>query len=148
MQRSWAALGLVLALSAIMPTVSGAQDTRKKGQGVSLGQNYPNPFNPETRFNFALGDPPTCTEPAKQYRVTVKIYNVLAQLVAIPVLQGGSGGVAGGQPLDNVSLTCGEYVAYWDGKVRNTGREAASGVYLYRIEANGVIVTNKMVSVK
>lgn len=148
MQRSWAALGLVLALSAIMPTVSRAQDTRKKGQGVSLGQNYPNPFNPETRFNFALGDPPTCTEPAKQYRVTVKIYNVLAQLVAIPVLQGGSGGVAGGQPLDNVSLTCGEYVAYWDGKVRNTGREAASGVYLYRIEANGVIVTNKMVSVK
>lgn len=148
MQRSWAALGLVLALSAIMPKVSGAQDTRKKGQGVSLGQNYPNPFNPETRFNFALGDPPTCTEPAKQYRVTVKIYNVLAQLVAIPVLQGGSGGVAGGQPLDNVSLTCGEYVAYWDGKVRNTGREAASGVYLYRIEANGVIVTNKMVSVK
>ena len=148
MKRSWAALGLVLALSAIMPTVSRAQDTRKKGQGVSLGQNYPNPFNPETRFNFALGDPPTCTEPAKQYRVTVKIYNVLAQLVAIPVLQGGSGGVAGGQPLDNVSLTCGEYVAYWDGKVRNTGREAASGVYLYRIEANGVIVTNKMVSVK
>lgn len=148
MQRSWAALGLVLALSAIMPKVSGAQDTRKKGQGVSLGQNYPNPFNPETRFNFALGDPPTCTEPGKQYRVTVKIYNVLAQLVAIPVLQGGSGGVAGGQPLDNVSLTCGEYVAYWDGKVRNTGREAASGVYLYRIEANGVIVTNKMVSVK
>lgn len=148
MKRSWAALGLVLALSAIMPNVSGAQDTRKTAQGVSLGRNYPNPFNPETRFDFTLGDPPTCTEPAKQYRVTVKIYNVIAQLVAIPVLQGGSAGVAGGQPLDNVSLTCGVYVAYWDGKVRNTGREAPSGVYLYRIEANGVTVTQKMVSVK
>ncbi len=148
MKRSWAALGLVLALSAIMPTVSGAQDTRKKAGGATLGQNYPNPFNPETRFNFSVGDAPTCPEPAKQHRVTIKIYNVLAQLVAIPVLQGGSGGVAGGQPLENVLLSCGEYVAYWDGKVRNTGREAASGVYLYRLEDNGVTLTQKMVSVK
>ncbi len=149
MKRSWAALGLVLALSALMPKDSEAQDLRKRLPGVTLGQNYPNPFNPETKISFSVGDPPACPEPSKQYRVTMKIYNVLAQLVAIPVLQGGSGGVAGGQPLDNVSISCGEYVAYWDGNVRGTGREAASGVYLYRIEVDGVkVLTGKMVNAK
>ena len=73
----------------------------------------------------------------------------ISSLVAIPVLQGGSGSVAGGQPLDNVSISCGEYVAYWDGNVRNTGREAASGVYLYRLEVDGVkVLTGKMVNAK
>ncbi len=149
MQRSWAALGLVLALSAIMPNVSEAQDTRVKSSKGSLGQNYPNPFNPETSIPFSVGDDsPTCSNPAKLYRVSMRIYNVLAQLVAVPVLQRGSAGVSGGQPLDNVSIACGDYVAYWDGKVRNTGREAASGVYLYRLEVDGVPLMKKMINVK
>lgn len=149
MKRSWAALGLVLALSAIMPKVSEAQDTRVKSSKGSLGQNYPNPFNPETSIPFSVGDDsPTCSNPAKLYRVSMKVYNVLAQLVAVPVLQRGSAGVSGGQPLDNVSIACGDYVAYWDGKVRNTGREAASGVYLYRLEVDGVPLMKKMINVK
>ncbi len=149
MKRSWAALGLVLALGVLMPKVSEAQDLRKRLPGVTLGQNYPNPFNPETFIPFSVGEPPTCPDNGKQYRVTVKIYNVLAQLVAIPVLRGGSGGVAGGQPLENLSITCGEFVAFWDGKVRSTGREAASGVYLYRIEVDGVkTLTGKMINAK
>ncbi len=148
MKRSWAALGLVLALSAIMPRVMDAQDTRVRTSKATLGQNYPNPFNPETFFPFGVGDPPTCQDPNKQYRISLKIYNVLAQLVAIPVLQRGSGGVAGGQPLDNLLVSCGEYVAYWDGKVRSTGREAPSGVYLYRLEVDGVPLTKKMINVK
>jgi len=148
MKRSWAALGLVLALSAIMPRVTAAQDTRERRPGMSLGQNYPNPFNPETRFQFSVGDPPNCNVLGKQYRVSFKIYNILTQVVAIPVLQGGSGSVAGGQPLDNVLISCGEYVAYWDGKDRRTGKEAASGTYLYRLEVDGVPLMKKMVSIK
>ena len=71
-----------------------------------------------------------------------------AQVVATPVLQGGTGGVAGGQPLEKVSVQCGDYVAYWDGKVQATGREAASGVYLYRLEVDGVPLVKKMIVVK
>ncbi len=66
--------------------------------------------------------------------VSLKIYNVLAQLVAIPVLQGG------GEPLEGLELYwngTGRFQAYWDGKVRNTDREAASGVYVYQLEVNG-----------
>ena len=148
MKRPWAALGLVLALSVIMPKESAAQSQdpdRKVGKGLSLGQNFPNPFNPETSFPFGVGDPPTCPDEGKQYRVSLKVYNVLYQIVAIPVVKGGNNA---GQPLDNLLLSCGEYVAYWDGKVIGTGREAASGVYLYRLEVDGKTLLRKAISVK
>lgn len=148
MKRLWGALGLVLALTAFMPRVSNAQDSKVKKSGATLGQNFPNPFNPETRIPFTLGDPPSCTDNNKQYRVSLKVYNLLSQLVTTPVLQGGSNGVAPGQPLENVTLTCGNYIAYWDGKVLNTGREAASGVYYYRLEVNGVPLLKSMIVVK
>jgi hypothetical protein len=115
---------------------------------MSLGRNYPNPFNPETSIPFSVGDPPSCTDGGKQYRVSLRIYNILPQLVAVPVLQRGGGAVSGGQPLDNVLLPCGDYVAYWDGKVRDTGREAASGVYVYRLEVDGKTLVDKMIAVK
>jgi hypothetical protein len=113
-----------------------------------LAQNYPNPFNPETTIPFSVGGGPTCTDHGRQYRVSLRIYNLLTQLVAVPVLQGGSGGVAGGQPLENVLLTCGQYTAYWDGKYRNTGRDVASGIYLYRLEVNGRPLFRKMIVTK
>ena len=53
--------------------------------------------------------------------------------MAIPVLQGGAGGVAGGVRLVDLMLTCGDYVAYWDGKLMGTKTEVASGVYLYEL---------------
>jgi hypothetical protein len=57
-------------------------------------------------------------------------------------------GVAGGQALENVLLACGQYTAYWDGKYRNTGREVASGIYLYRLEVNGKPLFRKMIVTK
>ena len=150
MKRLWAALGLVLALSVFMPRVAEAQtqDGRERRNGATLGQNYPNPFNPETRIPFSVGmESSTCSNPSKQYRVSLTIYHVLYQVVAVPVVQGG-GGVAGGQPLEKLSLSCGEFVAYWDGKIQATGREAASGVYLYRLEVDGIPLVKKMIVVK
>lgn len=142
MKRVWTALGLVLALTAFMPRASQAQSTKASKPKVSLGQNFPNPFNPETTIPFSVGDPPACTDNGRQYRVSLKIYNLLSQLVAVPVLQGP------GTQLDNVTIPCGQYRAFWDGKVLNTGREAASGVYYYRIEVDGYPTIKKMISVK
>jgi hypothetical protein len=150
MKRVWGALGLVLALTAFMPRVAEAQqqDGRERRNGATLGQNYPNPFNPETRIPFSVGDAPTCSNSSKQYVVSLKIYNVIMTPVATPILQSGTSGVAGGQPLEKLTVPCGEYVAYWDGKVQATGREAASGVYLFRLEVDGMPLVKKMIVVK
>jgi hypothetical protein len=150
MKRVWGALGLVLALSVFMPGDAAAQskDGRERRAGASLGQNYPNPFNPATQIPFSVGDVPTCTDSGRQYRVSLKVFNLLLQEVATPVLQSGTSSVTGGQPLDKVQVPCGEYIAYWDGKVQSTGREAASGMYLYRLEVDGVPLVKKMIVVK
>src|SRR6267378_2678300 len=79
---------------------------------VELKQNYPNPFNPATTIPFTLnGD---LFANGHRPMVSLKIYNVLAQLVAIPILQGS------GELLDNVPLACSSstecpFSAYWDG---------------------------------
>ena len=94
MKLGWAALTTVLALSALMPGAAAAQQSspptpppREQKGGFGLGQNYPTPFNPETRIPFTVGDVPTCSDPARQYRVTLRIYNLLALglAVAMPI---------------------------------------------------------------
>jgi hypothetical protein len=176
MMHRWAALVVVLALGSLVPdrvTAQAAgqtqrsqqsqqgQDTSQRSQRSSrpaqetpqrspgdrfeLQQNYPNPFNPSTTIPFTLGDP-ACTDSDKQYRVTLRIFNVLAQEVAVPILQGGN--VAAGQPVRNVVLRCGSYTAYWNGHYRNTSQEVASGVYIYVIEVNGKPKHKKMLVVK
>jgi hypothetical protein len=108
-----------------------------------LGQNYPNPFNPETTIPFTL--PPSLWAEGARPVVSLRIYNVLAQLVAVPILQ------ASGEPLENLRLEwngTGQYAAYWDGKVLNTDREAASGVYVYQLVVNAQRFTGKMTVVK
>jgi hypothetical protein len=77
------------------------------------------------------------------YRATLKIYNLLSQVVAVPVLKGASGNVAGGQSLENVSLTCGAYTAFWDGKYRGTTQEVASGIYFYQLIIDGKVVDSR-----
>jgi hypothetical protein len=78
----------------------------------------------------------------------VTIYNLLMQRVAIPVLQGGAGSVAGGQPLDHVLLPCGQYTWYWNGNYQGTSKEAASGVYLVIIDVDGQKATKKIMNAK
>jgi hypothetical protein len=138
MYHRWAALALVLALCAL-PTKQAAgqqsnSQSRERKPAGSLGQNYPNPFNPETAIPFSITD----CDGGAQHTVTLRIYNVLAQLVAIPELDGPK------LPLNKLKLGCGNYVARWYGKVLNTDREAASGVYLYELVIDGERQAKKM----
>ena len=148
MKLRWAALMTVLTLSVVAPRHASGQGTAPAGDRntAALGQNYPNPFNPTTTIPFLVGDPPACSDQGRVHRVTLRIYNVLAQLVAIPILQGTSGNA--GQPLENVQLSCGQYTAYWDGMYLRSNREVASGVYLYRLEVDGKPWVRKMIVMK
>jgi hypothetical protein len=139
---AWAVLGLGLL-------AAGAQEGRGQAPSapplVELRQNYPNPFNPATTMPFALsGD---LFANGHRPKVSLRIYNVLAQLVAVPILQGT------GEALDDLELSCNSpsgcaFSAYWDGKVLNTAREAASGVYIYQLMVDGRRYTKKMIVMK
>jgi hypothetical protein len=139
MFHRWAALLLVLALWAMSPkTAAGQQTTQPRGQkSGKLGMPYPNPFNPEIHIPFSV-DTLGCPRDgvSRQSVVTVRISNILGQDVAVPILQGG--GSLAGAPLSNFKLACGDYTAYWNGHVKNTTKEAASGTYLVQVFVNGV----------
>ncbi len=86
--------------------------------GFSLGQNYPNPFNPSTTITFSI---------AQKGFATLKVYNSLGEQVAFLVSRQFDPGV---------------YKVQWNA----TG--VSSGMYLYRLEVNGVVLARKMLVVK
>jgi hypothetical protein len=156
MKQRWAALLAVAVFSAMAPRVAAAQSSssgsdavvKDRVSGSELGQNAPNPFTTETKITFTVGDYPACSDPDRVYRITLRIFNILAQLVAVPVLQGGSGDVADGTPLQNVELPCGKYTAYWDGKSTKSSAEAPPGIYLYNLEVDKRRIARKMLKTK
>jgi Secretion system C-terminal sorting domain len=83
-----------------------------------LYQNYPNPFNPATTIKFDL---------PKTSEVTLKIFNILGAEIA---------------SLVSKQLPAGTYSYKWDAS------NLASGVYLFRLEAEGFVETRKMVLMK
>ena len=137
---AWAVLSLGL-LQAAPGALAGQQG--QPAASVSLGRNYPNPFNPETWIPFEISQDLF----ANGHRpvVSLRIYNVLAQLVAVPVVEGS------GELLNQLTLDwngTGSYVAYWDGKYMGTNQDAASGVYVYQLEVDGDRQTKKMTIIK
>ena len=88
----------------------------------ALGQNYPNPFNPSTTLPFAL---------AVGGSVRLTIYNAMGQSVRV-LLDG--------------DLAAGRHEVRWDGSDAG-GRPTAAGVYLYQLQAGGVVRQRKMLRV-
>lgn len=144
---AWAVLGGALGLLAAGTGQVPGQGPPPPPAPVELKQNYPNPFNPSTTIPFTLGGDLFAS--GHRPKVSLKIYNVLAQLVAVPILQGT------GEALSDLELNCSAgaagvctFNAYWDGTVLNTGREAASGVYIYQLIVDGRRFTRKMIVMK
>lgn len=86
--------------------------------GYKLSQNYPNPFNPSTKITFEL--------PASGY-VSLKVYDMLGREVA---------------ELASGEMTSGTH------SVSFNASDLASGTYIYRLTANGNVLTNKMLLLK
>lgn len=134
--------GLVLCT----PQAGHSQVPARPAQ-VELLQNYPNPFNPATTIPFRLSE--ALFANGHRPVVTLRIYNVLAQLVSIPTMQ------ASGEPMDGLALECHEprngfceFSAFWDGKYLGTDRDAASGVYVYQLVVDGQRFSRRMVVLK
>jgi hypothetical protein len=79
----------------------------------TLSQNFPNPFNPVTNIKYSV---------LKSGQVSLRVYNTLGQLVAT-IFEG--------------VQQVGTYRVNFDGS------KIASGVYVYRLEADGVSISKK-----
>jgi hypothetical protein len=108
-------------------------------RAYSLSQNYPNPFNPVTSIQYAVGSKQTkaadgglWTADNSTQHVTLKVYNILGQLVRILV--------------DEEKLP-GTYQVVWDGKDQNK-EEVSSGIYFYRLKASDYVEAKKMILLK
>jgi hypothetical protein len=91
--------------------------------GFFLLQNYPNPFNPQTTIVFEL---------PRRMRVELTIYDILGRRV-ISLLEN--------------ELASGSHSIEWRG-VDDSGTKVASGVYFYRLTAEGISECRKMVYLK
>jgi hypothetical protein len=108
-------------LRNVAPKISIKQTNNLKPVSFELLQNYPNPFNPTTEINYSI---------PKDGIVTLKVYNVLGQEVAVLV---------------NRLQKVGSYTVNFDASNLPAGRQGlASGVYVYRIQSGDFSLTKKM----
>jgi hypothetical protein len=87
-------------------------------QQYILAQNFPNPFNPTTQIHFALPE---------AGKVSLKVFNTAGQIVTT---------LADGQ------FDAGWHAVAWDAS------NLATGLYVYRLEADGQMMTGKAILVK
>ena len=86
----------------------------------SLSQNYPNPFNPATNIDFSISEPGN---------VSLKVYDISGKEVS---------------ELVNSFFTPGAYSVKWDA-TDNFGNQLSSGIYIYKLNTNNSVLTNRMV---
>lgn len=101
----------------------GLASTVALPQQFALHANAPNPFNPETLISFDL--------PTDTY-VSIEVYNALGQKV---------------RTLLQARRVAGRYQISWDSR-DDAGRSLASGVYFYRLVAEGFVQTRRMMLAK
>jgi hypothetical protein len=97
--------------------------TKPAPKGFRLSQNYPNPFNPSTQFDYEIRD---------AVHVKITVFNLLGKEVATLV---------------NEQRPAGVYAVQWDGSDAS-GRQTASGIYFYRIQAGDRTDIRKMTKMK
>lgn len=121
-----------------LPPAARAQDpgqprTAVSQKGFRLEQNYPNPANPDTYIPFYLEE--SLFANGDNRVVSIRIVNILRQLVAIPKAVGHPRGRD--VPVNNLRYTePGRKVAYWDGRDLN-GRRVPTGVYYCELVVDG-----------
>ena len=93
------------------------------GADARLRQNYPNPFNPATTIGFQLE-----TKSAAR----IEVFDVRGRFVC---------------ELLNRSMPAGAHSIDWDGRDRS-GKLVGSGIYFYRLTANGHSEAKKMMLLK
>jgi ligand-binding sensor domain-containing protein len=112
------------------PTEVNEEPIEPLPEKYSLYQNYPNPFNSYTTIPFMVYGSQLIVH--RPIRTTLKIYNILGQLVKTLVAE---------------EKFPGNYNIIWDGE-DNSGKDVASGIYFYQLKTNDYTDTKKMLLLK
>lgn len=135
---------LAFAPHALAAQDTGGDATSRTDPGFELQQNYPNPFNPTTRIPFTLK--PGLFEGRSSVAVSMRIYNILLQPVAVPTALNHPAGNR--VRVEKLEFTApGQYEAFWDG-FDDDGRQVASGMYYLKVIAGGESQVMKMIVAK
>jgi M6 family metalloprotease-like protein len=115
--------GATVVVSDTFSVDTGPTAVRTWPLQTGLAQNYPNPFNPSTTIPFEL---------AGASHATLRVYNIRGQLV---------------RTLVDGALEAKQYRIEWDGR-NDAGLGVSSGVYFYKLVADGFEDVRKMVVAK
>jgi hypothetical protein len=107
----------------VLGATTGTDDEIAMPNSFALKGNYPNPFNPSTNIAYSID---------MNSKVNVKIYSLLGEEIT---------------SLFSGDVNPGTHEVQWNG-VDNAGVAVASGVYIYRVEANNQALTGKMMLLK
>ncbi len=111
-------------VSLFIPEGNGNNGTPATPDDYGLKQNFPNPFNPDTMIKFALDE---------DSPVQLTIYNIKGEKIKTIF--------EGSVPADIIQT------AYWNGKDKS-GKDVATGVYLYRLMTNKTKYIKRMLLMK
>ena len=127
---------LMLLAGSLSPPVA-AQELRstppERGKSFQLEPNYPKIVKAETYIPFQLDS--ALFQGRDSVLVTLRIFNILRQAVAIPVVLPEGEGAR--RPLLNLPFSApGRKIAYWDAKDA-AGQPVPSGIYYCQLVVRG-----------
>ena len=108
----------LFGLAVVGNTGLNTEEFNSQPRGITLSQNYPNPFNPTTSINYSLD---------QQGFVSLTVFNVMGQNISTLV---------------NQQQSSGNYTVSFDAS------RLASGIYYYRLETGGNVLTKQMTLIK
>jgi hypothetical protein len=110
---------MIMHFESDLLTTSVEDNLEFQPNKFELAQNYPNPFNPSTVIQFSM--------PASE-SVILSVYSIDGRLIKTL--------------LSNKQLSSGRHEVQFDAS------NLASGIYLYRLETQSAVITNKMTLIK
>lgn len=104
----------------VSPSDVEDEQTESSPNSFSLKQNYPNPFNPHTKIEYWV---------PKRSHIKMEIFNILGEKI---------------KTLVDGEKERGLHTENWDG-ANQQGVPVANGIYLYQLQADEFVNTNKMI---
>ena len=139
-------LTMLLVAGAISPPPASAQAPAERprfetNRGFYFDRGLGGPVRPEMSIPFYLED--KLFENNGRVVVSLRIYNILKQAIAIPVLRDEVTGQQAGV-LNLPILQPGRKIAYWNGKDLS-GMTVPTGVYFFELQVGDQTATHRLV---